>query len=460
MTTRAAIYARISRDDDDTGLGVARQIDDCAREAERRGWTVAEVYTDNDVSASGRKPRPEFDRLLAAVRARQIGAVVCWDPDRLSRSPRENETIIDLADSTGLQLANVGGEVDLSTPQGRMTFRIKGAVARHEIEQSSRRIKRKFDERAAEGLPHGMAAFGYRRIEGRDVIDPEQADLIRATARRLLAGESLRSIAADLTTKGRLSPRGLPWSSTSLRQVMLRDRNAGLRRHRGEVIGNAAWEAILSPETHLAVLALLRDPARRSAKGSTRVHLLSGLAVCGACGERSFRVSSGSTQARRYQCRSCLKVARKQEPVDDYIEAVTIARLGQPDAVEALASGSPERVGELRERIDGLEARLSEAADQFAEGAISGAQLRRISARLREQIDAGRLEITRVMPRPGIADIAGNDADQRWAEANIDMRRLIIDTLMVVTIKGVGAGHGRDPIEDGIDIEWKGADDA
>jgi len=47
----AAIYARISADVEGTGLGVARQVEDCRTLAADRGWTVGAEYVDNDVSA-------------------------------------------------------------------------------------------------------------------------------------------------------------------------------------------------------------------------------------------------------------------------------------------------------------------------------------------------------------------------------------------------------------------------
>jgi site-specific DNA recombinase len=47
----AAIYARISSDVDGSGLGVARQLEDCRKLAESLGWPVAEEYVDNDLSA-------------------------------------------------------------------------------------------------------------------------------------------------------------------------------------------------------------------------------------------------------------------------------------------------------------------------------------------------------------------------------------------------------------------------
>ena len=62
--TVAGIYCRISQDRTGEGLGVERQEADCRQLAERLGWQVAGVYTDNDVSAFSKKPRKAFLRLL------------------------------------------------------------------------------------------------------------------------------------------------------------------------------------------------------------------------------------------------------------------------------------------------------------------------------------------------------------------------------------------------------------
>ncbi len=55
---RAGIYTRISEDRDETQLGVTRQLRDCERLADARGWEVVERYVDNDVSAwkGGKRP--------------------------------------------------------------------------------------------------------------------------------------------------------------------------------------------------------------------------------------------------------------------------------------------------------------------------------------------------------------------------------------------------------------------
>src|SRR5437870_1271262 len=64
-----AIYARISQDRDGDGLGVLRQLQDSREEAMRRGWTVAEEYVDNDISAYSGKERPGYEQMLKDLRS-------------------------------------------------------------------------------------------------------------------------------------------------------------------------------------------------------------------------------------------------------------------------------------------------------------------------------------------------------------------------------------------------------
>ncbi|MGZ8626892.1 MAG: recombinase family protein, partial [Actinomycetota bacterium] len=78
MVQAAAIYCRISADREGRQLGVTRQRDDCLALAEARGWRVAEVYVDNDVSAYSGKPRPEYRRMLRDLKDGSRDAVVVY----------------------------------------------------------------------------------------------------------------------------------------------------------------------------------------------------------------------------------------------------------------------------------------------------------------------------------------------------------------------------------------------
>ncbi len=193
--TRAAIYARISKDKIGAGLGAERQQADCRELADRLGGrTVAEVFTDNDISAYSGKPRPAYRGMLEAIRAGRVDAVIAWHNDRLHRSPRELEEYIATCEPRSVPTHCVkAGELDLTTASGRMTAWITGAVARHEVEHMSERIcSQKAKATAAGQWTGGGRPFGYTR-DGMTLV-PAEADAVRDGVRRVLAGESVYAI--------------------------------------------------------------------------------------------------------------------------------------------------------------------------------------------------------------------------------------------------------------------------
>lgn len=122
---RAAIYTRISLDQTGEGLGVQRQLDDCLALADRLGWEVINRYDDNDLSAFSGKTRPGYEAMLEAMKQGEFAALICWHTDRLYRSMKDLERLIDIAETKGVQIKTVqGGDLDLSTSAGRMVARM------------------------------------------------------------------------------------------------------------------------------------------------------------------------------------------------------------------------------------------------------------------------------------------------------------------------------------------------
>ena len=158
------MYTRISDDHTGEGLGVQRQLADCTALADRLGWEVVKHYDDNDISAYNGKTRPGFEAMLAAMSNGEFGALICWHPDRLYRSMRDLERVIDIADERGVQLRTVtAGDLDLGTPAGRMLARILGSVARQEVEHKGERQRRANEQRRAAGkwVRTGLRKFAY-----------------------------------------------------------------------------------------------------------------------------------------------------------------------------------------------------------------------------------------------------------------------------------------------------------
>src|SRR5215210_4517973 len=120
MVGAAGLYVRISQDRDGDRLGVDRQQRDCVELAARKGWPVAGIYVDDDVSAYRPGRRPAYRQLLTDVETGVVDAVVVYHLDRLHRHPAELETFFEVCDRGGVrQLASVTGDVDLGTDDGR-----------------------------------------------------------------------------------------------------------------------------------------------------------------------------------------------------------------------------------------------------------------------------------------------------------------------------------------------------
>lgn len=402
--------------------------------------------------------------MLRDVRNGYVQAVVVWDIDRLTRTPREIEDVIDFADEYGLALANVGGDIDLSTSDGRMMARIKGALARAETEKMGKRLRRRFQQKAEMGEPHGRSPYGYRRVDGRDIPNEEQAVVVRDAARRVLAGESLRAVCASLNSSRVSGPESSAWNTTILRQILTRASNAGLRTYQGRVIGKSTTVPILDEDTHHRLVALLTDPSRKqNHAGPEPKYLLGGIARCGRCGGTMRRLvgrmvtsASGTTkrQPPAYACSQCFRVRRNQEAVDSLVEAVVVTRLSDPEIARGiLAEGDAELAREAQAVLDGIDAKLAIAADQFSDDAITGEQLKRISGRLRAEREVIERQLRAARPNDRVAELAAGNVRSKWDAAPINVKREIIETLLSVTILPAGSGRRFDP--ERVQIDWR-----
>jgi site-specific DNA recombinase len=151
---RAGIYLRISEDRDGSQTATARQVEDCRRFCDAKRWDVVDVFEDVDVSAFRRSvKRPEFDRLLEAVRQRELDVVISWKLDRLSRRLRDFALLDEICEGAGARIVTVVDAIDTSTSAGRVVASIMTALARAESENISLRVARKHLEMAKAG-PH------------------------------------------------------------------------------------------------------------------------------------------------------------------------------------------------------------------------------------------------------------------------------------------------------------------
>lgn len=465
-TTAAAIYCRISRDREGAGLGVQRQEQDCRELAASLGWTVTRVYTDNDISAYSGKRRPEYENLLEQMRTGRIRGVLTWHTDRLHRSPRELETYIDASEKNAVVTQTVkAGEIDLSTPSGRAVARTLGAWARYESEHKSERIVRKKLQLAQDGaFSGGPVPFGWRKVEGQLVIVEPEAAEIRRSIQGFTAGRSIGFIVKDLNSRGIKTRRNQLWTSTAVRNMLLRPTNAGLSAYRGEIMGPSIFPAIITEDEWRATASALKHPSRLTQNGNKVRHLLAGLMLCGKCGQAmqtSSRRGSGG-QVHYYKCRTQGQghAFQNAAPVEEMIAEVVVGMLSRAENAEGLAPHrESDDAAELRQRAITLRSRLDEAANSFAEGAITAKQMGIISARVNADLEAVEDHLAALRSGNVLAGRTGSPQAVRawWKAAGIEDRRAVIDALMTIYVDPVRKAAPRKFDPERIRIDWKAA---
>lgn len=436
MTT-AAIYCRISRDAG-TRLGVQRQEADCRALVERKGWTVGEVFVDNDVSASTGRRRPAYEAMLAAAKAGVVDAVVVWDLDRLVRRPAELEEFFTVCDAAGVHhLATVGGDVDLATGEGVMVARIKGAVAAEEVRKLGQRTKRKHRELAEKGLPAGSGRpFGYE--PDLVTIRRPEADLIREAARRVLEGDSLRTIVRDWNDRQVATVRGGAWTMVVLRRILTAPRTAGQRAHKGVIVGPASWPGILTEQEAVRLRAVLLDPRRRM-NGGARRYLLTGIATCGLCGARLV-ARPRADKRRCYVCatgpgfRGCGKIRVLAEPFEDHVAGWALERLAVPALLEAIAA-EPE--DDLVSSIEEEEAQMALLSHDFYVGrVISRGEFLAAREPLEARLAALRATLAQREARQVRATVDAQAAQVGWEAMTTDEKRAVLAAVVDELVVG------------------------
>ncbi|MBM4536275.1 recombinase family protein [Rhodococcus hoagii] len=470
---RAAIYLRQSQDREGNEYGIERQREQVEHLIAARGWTVATTYVDNDVSATSRKPRPQFEQMMRGVESGEFDVIVARHMDRLLRRMSDLERVLEVCEPRGVVIVTAADGVDTSTDAGRLVARILGSVAQGEIERKSARQRAAVVQAAQQGRwVGGRRPFGYES-DGVTLRDDEAA-AIRKGYEAVLAGEPMTAVARMWNDAGLATTQtkrdGTPntWTRSGARDVLLNPRNAGLRRHRPEgghaafrkspeayVVGKAVWPGIVDEDTWRAAARLLTAPERRRAPANAQA-LLTGVARC-HCGA-TVHTGGARRDYRMYRCSgSTGHISRKAEPIEEYVEAVIVERLSRPDALRLFAPSVEGETRDLSAEADTLRRRLDDLAVDYAEEVLTRQQFRTVNERVRARL----AEIEAEMAAVGAGDLivpilTGGDVAASWAGLSVARRRAVIDTLTEVTIHSVGRGV-RTFRPESVEIAWRQA---
>lgn len=333
MTKTCALYARMSLDRTGQAAGIERQEAECRDLAQRLGLEVVDVYIDNDISATTGKRRPAFEELLESGTKR----VVTWHIDRLLRLSKDLERVLD----ANLTVHSVtSGHIDLSNPAGKATAKTIVAWSQYEGEQRTERQKAAHRQRKARGESWwAVRPFGYTNHG--ELVEHE-AEAIRHVYREVAAGRANLAAharwlnAQGLTTTG----KAREWSSGTVRGFLLAERN----------LGGGSWQPLIDEATFMAARAVLhaRD---RGAGGISPVSMLTGIAVCGVCGEGMHTGTPPShiTSYRRvYTCAANRCASWPRDLVDEVVGKVMATVIERNrTTLETVAADGPDSTDAL-----------------------------------------------------------------------------------------------------------------
>lgn len=438
----AAIYARISRDVAGEGLGVERQLKECRRLAESRGWVVAEEYVDNDISAYKGKTRPEYQRMLADVEDGRRDAVIVYHMDRLTRRPVDLEQFADLCERVGMRtFATVVSDINIGNEDGLLMARILSAFAAQESARKSARQKLKAREIAEAGRPNGgfHRPFGYEA--DRVTVRESEAVVIRDLAARYLAGESLMSLTTWLEASEVPTVQDKRWRTGAVRQTLTSPRIAGLRSHNGEVVADAVWPAIITPAQHQQLVAAF-GRKKITGRRTARRYLLSGMLRCGKCGNKLFSSArrEGNRNRRRYVCSSspdhggCGRLTVVAEPVEEWLTEAVLLRLDTPAMGDALAgrAAADERHAAVLSDLDADQTQMRELAEMWASKQISSAEWKAAREPIEARIRDAERQLSTFSGTTALHGLIGNSAALRddWDSLNLTRQAAIIAAVL------------------------------
>lgn len=211
---QTAIYARLSREDNLSGsLSIEHQLALCkAYLKEKPMFALVDVFSDNGFTGTDFE-RPEWQRLMEAVRTRKINCIVVKDLSRLGRNYIETGEFLEkLCPFFGVRFISINDGFDTDTADsGRLlSASLSNIVNDCYAKDISRKICSALRSKAERGEYIGhWAKYGYLRDPARKnhlVVDPETAPVVRMIFELRARGISYAGINRTLNELGIPSP--------------------------------------------------------------------------------------------------------------------------------------------------------------------------------------------------------------------------------------------------------------
>ncbi|MCM0758056.1 recombinase family protein [Sporomusa sphaeroides DSM 2875] len=301
---KAAIYARVSTDEQTKNYSIESQIEACQARLNGMGITSIETYVDNGYSGEF-IDRPDMTRLRNDLELGLLTHVMIYDPDRMARNLADQLIIADEIEKSKASLLFITGDYDCS-PEGKLFFSMRGAIAVFEKNKIRERTMRGKLKKAKSGkVVRNSKPYGYAwdKVNSTYVINPDEAEIVKLIYELCInERHGMKSLAKELRQRGLPYRNNKPWPADTVYRILKSEMYSGTfyqYKQRTKKTGHSEREVTYLPKEEwigVPVPAIvpraiwekaqrvLSDNAKFSSRNKKNKYLLSGLVKCGVCG--------------------------------------------------------------------------------------------------------------------------------------------------------------------------------
>lgn len=331
---RAVIYARYSSDTQ-TEQSIEGQLRVCQQYAQNNDILVLDTYIDRAMSGTNDN-RPDFKRMLRDSNKKQWDYVLVYKLDRFSRDKYETTMHKHTLKTNGIKLISAMENIP-DTPEGIILESLLEGMNQYYSAELSQKVLRGLKESYIKGLyTGGCQIYGYDIINKKNIINENEAEIVREIFSKYARGITGVAIAEDLAKRGIRNKSGFLFKKGAIYRMIENPKYAGKTIHRGEVYTNI-YPAIIDEDTWQKVQNI-RNSNKHSPGRKKEIYdfILSGKLICGYCKEKMVG-NSGTSKLKNiyyyYECLSrkrrhkdCLFKPIKKQVLEDFV-INTIQRL-------------------------------------------------------------------------------------------------------------------------------------
>ena len=306
--TRVVAYCRVSTASDEQLISLdtqkAHYEDYIKSNAE---WEFAGIFYDEGITGTKKECRDGLNSLVAACEKGLVNMIITKSISRFSRNTTDCLELVRKLISLNVTVIFEKENINTGSMESELMLSILSSLAESESVSISENSKWSVQKRFQNGtFIISYPPYGYTNVDGKMVVVPEQAVVVRQMFEDTLAGKSTHAIAKELNDRGIASKRGGKWTPGTVNAIIRNEKFTGdvifqktytdsqFNRHinhgmENQYLCEGHHEAIVSHEVFDAANEVMNQRGKEKGNGENTSryqnrYAFSGKIKCGECG--------------------------------------------------------------------------------------------------------------------------------------------------------------------------------